>query len=75
MIKIEGAVKIFGDFNRGSSGKLLLDFLEFCRTFQGPVKILKSDWQLDEFNHQFIVQHLFQECGYTSLISTSVTPS
>jgi hypothetical protein len=43
MIKIEGAVKMFGDFNRGSSGKLMLDFLEFCRNFQGPVKILKNE--------------------------------
>ena len=55
----------------------MLDFMEFCLSHNGPVKILDNDCDLDNFNHEFIVQNLFPErCNnYTSLISTSVVPS
>ena len=34
---------MFGDFDRGSSGKLMLDFFEFCRHHSGTIKVLDDD--------------------------------
>ena len=77
LLKVKGAVQRFGNYDKGSPGKLLFDFMEYCLQHKGPVKILDNDAGLEIFKHQYIVQNLFPDRihNYTSLISTSVLPS
>jgi hypothetical protein len=59
LIKIEGAIEKFGSYDKGGSGKLMLDFMDYCRNFFGPVQILDNRLELESFSHHYIVQNLF----------------
>jgi hypothetical protein len=73
LIKVEGAIEKFGNYDKCSSGKLMLDFFQFCQSHKGCFSILDDQKEQEHFPYQFIVKQLFSQTHYITLLSTSAT--